>query len=142
MIEIPLRRCVMPGKVLTAYDLRYRRAFQMLRNGYTPIPTGEIGEFKVPSATNGKRYTVNVDVDGDTLVSAHCTCPDWANMDEALTECTEHPRPGFPMGIHPGVAHIDGSPVCKHIGLVLMSVGFLELPVYTLKLTREEMVAV
>jgi hypothetical protein len=127
----------MPGKVTTANEFRFRRACQMFFSGYTPMPTGEIGEYKVPSATNGKKYTVNVDVDDDVLVSAHCTCPDWPKMHEALMECLE-PSNGLPPTTpHPGVAHIDGSAVCKHVDLVLLHIGFLKLPAYTLEIKRE-----
>ena len=128
----------MPGKIMTAADYRKRRAVKMLIQGNTPIPTGEIGEYTMRSASRVElKHTIKVLTDQGHLVEAHCTCEDWAKMHEALTECIEHPRPGFPMGVHPGVDAIDGSAACKHVRAVLMSIGFLDMPVYTLDLRRE-----
>ena len=127
----------MPGEVFTAYDLRFRRAVKMVLRGFVPTPTRTIGEYKVPSASGERNYTVYVDRHGDVIAETRCTCPDWRNMNTALIECLEHPCPGMPGGVHPGVAHIDYSPFCKHVGLVLLSIGHLKMPVYAWQLRRE-----
>jgi hypothetical protein len=133
-----LRRCIVPGTIKTATDYRNERAFKMMLKGINPIPTGETGEYRVSSqGASDRKYTVSVDIDGEVLVDAHCTCPDWRRMHEAVEECFARALPGIAAQFHPGVDQINGVAVCKHVRLTLMSYGFLAMPAYTLDFHTE-----
>ena len=111
--------------VRTAFDLRMSRAAKIAA-AHGIQYDDSLARFVVPSQTGSGEYHVTVEVDPDTgwLIQAHCECPDFQRMEEALDEHFAHTS----AAPHPGISHIDGVPVCKHVLAVLQEFGYFKAP--------------
>lgn len=111
------------GKVRTAIELRLKRARRILSE-YGVQSNGSPGHFLVHSQTGDREYDVEVYVDPGTqwVMRTHCQCPDWRRMSRALEGWIE----ATGRSPHPGISHVDYSPVCKHALAVLLQMDVVE----------------
>jgi hypothetical protein len=82
------------------------------------------GHFVVHSQTGSRQYEVHAHVDSETgwVMHTRCQCPDWRKMSQAMDWWIEETG----QSPHPGIPHIDYSPVCKHILAALLQIGAIK----------------
>ena len=110
--------------VTTAFQFRLRRARALVDSGAVCLNGGP-GSFDVQSQSDPEqKYHVQVSIDPESqdVTATHCDCPDWQtmwlNLEEWIAETGKDP--------HPGISHINYSPLCKHVGAALIQLGVLE----------------
>ena len=117
--------------VRTALDLRMARAVDIAATHAIQCDDS-LSRFVVDSQSGNGQYRVVIETDPETgwLVRAHCECPDFQRMEEALDEHFAHTS----AAPHPGISHIDGVPVCKHVLAALIEFGYFKTPLFLAQL--------
>jgi len=111
--------------IISALDIRMKRA-QKIAAEHGIQFDATLARFIVPSQTGNGEYRVVIETDQETgwLTRAECTCPDYARTKAELEDHFSHTSEAP----HPGISHIDGIPVCKHVLAALIEFGYFKAP--------------